>query len=1163
MDNGSLPHDLESQLRDACAELDRRLRQGADCRAEQWLEQNANLASHPEAAVELIYTEFVTREILGQQPSTADFLRRFPHFRDALQEQFQVHALINTVEDADTPARLSSKHPAFSAVPGDRERMLGSYELLEETARGAMGVIYRARHRPLNRTVALKMILAGAHASRADLARFRTEAEAVARLQHPNIVQIYEVGDTGGHPFLSLEFVAGGTLAQKLTGNPQSPRYAAELVTILARAIHYAHQQGILHRDLKPANVLLALDGTPKITDFGLAKVLDHGDGQTESGAICGTPSYMAPEQAAGRTGGTGPAVDIYALGAILYELLTGQPPFRAETLLKTLSQVVGRDAIAPDRLQPSVPHDLATICMKCLQKDPRRRYRTAAGLAADLERYLAGEPIQARPISSSERVWKWAKRRPAVAALLVVLGLAACALFFGNLWYTARLRAVAAEAQYERNQAQAAASDAEHQRNQAQAAADEARKQRADAQAAASEAERQKAQANRQTELVKKQYGFTRRLLFTIQLAQVEETWKSDPARALRLLLDEERCPRDLRDFAWGMYHHLCCQDRVLTSGHARGVTAVAFAPDGKTLATAGGDDASVKLWDAAQGCLRLTIAAHAGRVTAVAFSPDGRTLATAGEDRAVRLWFSDTGKKQKTLRGHGDGVLCLAFAPNGKSLATGSRDRTARQWDVATGKQLLTLTGHTAPVLSLAFTPDSELLATGSEDASVRFWDLATLATDKERNTLKLEEQGPITCVAFSPDGKKLAVAGARRAAVDLFDMETLSLQTSFRGHVDRVHAIGFSADGKLLASGSADHTVRLWEVDSGAQRYALQGHAGPVQSVAFARGSQTLASAGDDGSIWLWAVGIRAETQRNNQDLSRSWSGRFVAMAYARDGKTLATGDHDGTVKLWDPVTRRELASLRGHAGPVWSLVFSKDSKLLATCGEDGKVKLWDVPGRKKIITLLANHRRARAVAFSPGDKTLATGGEDGIVRLWDVAKRRERSALPSLGKQIFSVGFAPDGNSLVVGTEDGRVRLWNLAAHRERATLAGHQKAVLFALFSPDGKTLATGGLDNTVQLWDSDSLSLRATLLWNAGYVFSVAFTPDGRTLATGGGSRSGSHLPGEVKLWDVTTGHCHAVLPGQTGPIAFSPDGRSLATVSNLTNLRFWTSALQ
>ena len=299
-------------------------------------------------------------------------------------------------------------------------KQIGDYDILGVLGRGGMGVVYKARQRGLNRMAALKMILAAGHASEADFLRFQTEAEAVAKLQHPNIVQIFEVGQDDGHPYFSLEYVDGGTLSGKLANNPLPARQAAELVEPLARAMFYAHENGILHRDLKPGNILLTLQGTPKITDFGLAKRMgDDSSNNTGTGSILGTPAYMAPEQAEGKIRELGPGVDIYALGSVLYHALTGRPPFLGETVLDTLQQVKNDDPLPPSRLQPKVPRDLETICLKCLQKEPAKRYATANDLADDLHRFLNNEPIKARPVSLIERAVKWAKRRPQVAALL------------------------------------------------------------------------------------------------------------------------------------------------------------------------------------------------------------------------------------------------------------------------------------------------------------------------------------------------------------------------------------------------------------------------------------------------------------------------------------------------------------------------------------------------------------------------------------------------------------------------------------------------------------------------------------------------------------------------------------------------------------------------
>jgi tetratricopeptide (TPR) repeat protein len=413
--------------------------------AEEYLRRCPTLAGDPDSALEVIYGEFLVRQALGEEPAAAEYLERFPEFAASLREHFELFQALEKGDAGATagpgpppPTRPVAAPPAGAATP-----KLPGYEILGELGRGGMGVVFKARQLSLNRTVALKMVLAGEHAGAEHLARFRAEAQALARLQHPNIVQVYEVGERDGHPFFSLEFVDGGSLAQKVSGTPQPPRWAAELLETLARAVHAAHQARVVHRDLKPANVLLTGDGVPKVTDFGLAKCLpaEHGaslpGGRTEAGAIMGTPGYMAPEQAAGKARLVGPAADVYALGAVLYELLTGRPPFRAETPLETILQVLEQEPASPGALNARVPRDLETVCLKCLEKDPKKRYASALDLAEDLRRFSAGEPIRARPVPGWERALKWARRRPAHAALaaavlLAVLGGVAGAVFYG-----------------------------------------------------------------------------------------------------------------------------------------------------------------------------------------------------------------------------------------------------------------------------------------------------------------------------------------------------------------------------------------------------------------------------------------------------------------------------------------------------------------------------------------------------------------------------------------------------------------------------------------------------------------------------------------------------------------------------------------------------------
>jgi serine/threonine protein kinase len=419
------PGELAAVLR---AEQQARWQAGERVPAEAYVQRLPGDPPDPEAAAGFVLQECLLRARLGERPDAGEFLARFPQYAAVLRDRIDLRrALTASTADGtrdggaagmaserpeptiEAPAGAAGTAPPAGAPPG--------YELLGELGRGGMGVVYRARPARLNRLVALKVILTGGHAAAADRVRFLAEAEAVAALAHPNVVQVFECGMHDGQPYLALEYCPGGSLADKLRGTPLPPRAAAALVEPLARAVQAAHGRGIVHRDLKPANVLLADDGTPKVTDFGLAKRVEGGAGLTQTGAILGTPSYMAPEQAAGSKA-VGPAADVYALGAVLYECLTGRPPFRAETALDTLQQVLTDDPVPVGRLQPRTPCDLETICLKCLRKEPDKRFPAAGALADDLRRFLDHRPIQARPVSRLERAWKWAKRNPELAKL-------------------------------------------------------------------------------------------------------------------------------------------------------------------------------------------------------------------------------------------------------------------------------------------------------------------------------------------------------------------------------------------------------------------------------------------------------------------------------------------------------------------------------------------------------------------------------------------------------------------------------------------------------------------------------------------------------------------------------------------------------------------------
>ncbi len=644
-----------------CAEFEKAWRAGDSRPLPDWLP--ADPAQAQAVLIELVRVELHLRLAAGQPARAEEYLARFP--------QLAAHPGWGNVCAGSQAPLLPPPEP--TVVQGGQSAWqagtgllpLAGYEVLEELGRGGMGVVYKARQAGTQRLVALKMILSGQQAGPEETRRLRGEAEAVARLRHPNIVQIYEVGDCQGQLFLALELVEGGTLARRLAGNPQPGRESASLVETLARAMHHAHCQGIVHRDLKPANVLLfaVQAGAPdsassvclerltcKITDFGLAKRLDQTSMHTQTGAVVGTPSYMAPEQASGKVKETGPATDVYALGAILYELLTGRPPFRGATILETLQQVVADEPVPPARLQPRLARDLETICLKCLAKEPARRYPSALALADDLRRFLTGEPILARPSGWLERTLKWTRRQPAQAGLIVLSLLLVLGLVAGGVGLFA-YQAIRTE------------------KDRAEKAEKEAREQK-------ERAEKQE------------YYSWVQRALLA---------WKFEGATAAQQLLDQ--CRADLRGWEFDYVQRLCLSRKLTIAVSSGQFTCVCFSPDGQQLAGGravlqerpmGPPQGEVKLWDAQTGKEGHSFRSQSGPIRGISFSPDGKQILGVSGPRTVKVWDARTGKEDLCLEGHNAGVFRVCFSPDGKQIAGSGHGQPVKLWDARTGKEI-----------------------------------------------------------------------------------------------------------------------------------------------------------------------------------------------------------------------------------------------------------------------------------------------------------------------------------------------------------------------------------------------------------------------------------------------------------------------------------------
>lgn len=1021
--------------------------------------------------------------------------------------------------------------PPAGMAPGSR---CGGCTIVRLLAEGGMGRVYEARQDAPARPVAVKVMREGLVAPE-HARRFAQEAELLGRLKHPAIAQVHAAGverlAAGDRPYIVMELVEQ---ALPLTSHATAARLTLrERVAVFARAcggVAHAHAAGVIHRDLKPANILVAGSGETKLIDFGVGRSLtSDGDRLTTAvpaGDLLGTVRYMSPEQ----LGLDGLVVDtrsdVYALGLVLHELLTGELPYelRGRSVMEAACVLARSRGVPPTPLAARLrragltateARALAAIVAMCLEPLAADRYPHAGALEADLDRWLAGEPVLARPPSLGDSLARLARRhRTAVlTACAAVAALTLAAVAVAVFWLRAEGQRQLAE--------------------QAQAVA-ESRRQ---------ESEARTADARRQL------------YLSTVLLA-AEARDRDNLAEARRLMAEAGQLAGEQAGVAVELDCLAASLDDSLAvlPGNGGTVSAVAWSPDG-SLAALGTTAGRLRTWRPRQNAGRdgsgggrstadpppLDCEAHEAAIWDVAFAPDARLLASASADGTVAIHDPATGAAVRRLVGHGDAVYAADFSPAGDVLATGSKDRMIRLWNTRTWEESAVLRGHEGTVYSVRFSPAGDRLVSASQDGTVRTWTVAE-ATGQLSITASRKR---VFRAAFSLDGGRIAAA-AEDGAATIWDAAT-GAQLVRLDHPQRVNAVGFFGEGRLVATASGDGLLRTWDATTGVELARRRGHDAALWSLAVRPADAAALSGSGDGSVRAWKLDGAADPTITLGD-------RGQGLAITARGDRLAAGDAAGRVTLADPRSLRAVAAFETNAGRVNAACFAPDGSWLALACDDGRVHRWQLHDGRLLPALPVHTRRIYGIDVSPDGASLATGSEDRTARVVDAASGAERLQPLRHPARVFATAFHPTADLLATACGDRLVRIWSLETGQERSAWSGHEGPVNWVCFSPAGDRLASASSDGSVRIWDLAGRRPARVLTGPARQVWRVAFSPDGSRLAA-------TVADGTVQIWDGQSGRPVAVLRGHTDQawgLAFLPDGRGLATASWDGTVRLW-----
>ena len=889
-------------------------------------------------------------------------------------------------------------------LPDESLGQIGKFTLVEEIARGGMGVVYKAQEEDLNRAVAIKMIRGGRIADERELKRFQAEAEAAANLRHPSIVAIHQVGEEDGNPFFAMDLVEGGDLESWQKGKPMEDMAAARLITEIANAAAYAHGEGIVHRDLKPQNILMDADGKPHVTDFGIAKRLDGDSQLTLTGVIMGSPSYMSPEQAAGETTTIRETADIYSLGAILYSLLTGRPPFQAATPMKTLEQVTTREPLAPKAVNPTISEDLNTICLKCLNKSPQGRYQSADDLVAELERFCAGKPILARPVSRTEATRKWVKRNPVISALTATIGIVALIGFLSVWWQLEQTRGALSTAQ-EAQRAEISARAPQHSPRLVLNHDEEAMSV---------------AFAPNGTDLLTaSKDGHWRVFNGTDgQLSQNVKAHKGMVAEA-----SYRASGNEILTFSYDTQTHF---------PHVN--------PNGETIHSYTSHDygdQTARVWDSNTGKELQTISSPT-QISSAKLSPDGKWIATANWDGVVTIYERATGTKKGSYAAHEGAIAGLHFSSDSKSIVTSSEGNAYE----------IEMTPHSRSGSSQTV-KESSLAHVLEVPSAKRLVSLPNQARNGLGRLPLLSHRGSSRSTArFSPGGKRIVTTGEDPENNCLWNARSGKLIARLKGHSHSTYMAAFSPDGRCIATAGADNTTILWNGETGERFFKLQGHDQPVLWTEFSPDSRLLVTASADGSARVWSVdrGICISVLSGHTK-------KVYRAHFSPDGLRVATASEDGNVCLWDAAYMDYLSKVLKHDTVVLGIELSEDSTHAVTRDRDGVAKVWD-PERETAVgtfTGLPEVKDNDLRRQFTDEMLFARLSPDGLklVAFSEESKAKvDRNSVLGFGGLKIDPPYAP-------------LRVWNIETAQLEHEFPKQNKGIASVALSPDGRLVAAG------------------------------------------------------------------------------------------------------